>query len=133
MNSFVERREEAPVGCEMGESFVEATVRRRRAGGETEGAEGATALKGVTPAGVGDRENTPDTGAHTRTTRPPNEHLPQALNNAQRWREDGACHLPRPGGWPRLQRVKNGGKYRLWTTTIYMYIYLYIYFFYRYI
>jgi len=37
-----------------------------------------------------DRENTPDTGTHTRTTRPPNEHLPQALNNAQRWRDDGA-------------------------------------------
>jgi len=24
-----------------------------------------------------DREDTPDTGTHTRTTRPPNEHLPQ--------------------------------------------------------
>jgi len=30
----------------------------------------------------------PDTGTHTRTTRPPNEHLPQALNNAQRWHDD---------------------------------------------
>jgi len=56
---------------------------------------------GHTHTGHTDRENTPDTGTHTRTTRAPNEHLPQALNNAQRWRDDGACHLPRPGGWPR--------------------------------
>ena len=41
---------------------------------------------GHTHTGHTDRENTPDTGTHTRTTRPPNEHLPQALNNAQRWR-----------------------------------------------
>jgi len=52
---------------------------------------------GHTHTGHTDRENTPDTGTHTRTTRPPNEHLPQALINAQRWRDDGACHLPRPG------------------------------------
>jgi len=39
------------------------------------------------------------THAHDKTR---NEHLPQALNNAQRWRDDGACHLPRPGGWPPL-------------------------------
>jgi len=45
---------------------------------------------GHTHTGHTDRENTPDTGTHTRTTRPPNEHLPQALNNAQRWRDDGA-------------------------------------------
>jgi len=38
------------------------------------------------------------TGTHTRTTRPPNEHLPQALNNAQQWRDDGAYHLPRRVG-----------------------------------
>jgi len=25
-----------------------------------------------------------------------NEHLPQALNNARRWRDDGTCHLSRP-------------------------------------
>ena len=65
---------------------------------------------GHTHTGHTDRENTPDTvptptdtdtGTHTRMTRPPNEHLPQALNNAHRWRDDGACHLPRPGGWPR--------------------------------
>jgi len=56
---------------------------------------------GHTHTGHTDREDTPDTGTHTRTTRPPNEHHPQALNNAQRWRDDGACHLPRPGGWPR--------------------------------
>jgi len=43
---------------------------------------------GHTHTGHTDREDTPDTGTHTRTTRPPNEHLPQALNNAQRWRED---------------------------------------------
>jgi len=46
---------------------------------------------GHTHTGHTDRENTPDTGTHTRTTRPPNEYLPQALNNAQRWRDDGAC------------------------------------------
>ena len=39
---------------------------------------------GHTHTGHTDREDTPDTGTHTRTTRPPNEHLPQALNNAQR-------------------------------------------------
>ena len=44
---------------------------------------------GHTHTGHTDRENTPDTSTHTRTTRPPNEHLPQALNNAQRWRDDG--------------------------------------------
>ena len=38
---------------------------------------------GHTHTGHTDRENTPDTGTHTRTTIPPNEHLPQALNNAQ--------------------------------------------------
>jgi len=46
---------------------------------------------GHTHTGHTDRENTPDTGTHTRTTRPPNEHLLQALNNAQRWRDDGKC------------------------------------------
>jgi len=48
-------------------------------------------------------EKTPPTPAHTRARQEKkiNEHLPQALNNARRWREDGACHLPRPGGWPR--------------------------------
>ena len=49
-----------------------------------------------THTGHTDRENTPDTGTHTRTTRPPNEHLPQALNNAQRWRDDGACECSIP-------------------------------------
>jgi len=42
--------------------------------------------------------NTPDT--HTRQEqrpKPPNEHLSQTLNNARRWRDDGACHLPCPG------------------------------------
>ena len=38
---------------------------------------------GHTHTGHTDRENTPDTSTHTRTTRPPNEHLPQALNNEQ--------------------------------------------------
>jgi len=61
---------------------------------------------GHTHTGHTDRENTPDTGTHTRTTRPPNKHLPQAFNNAQRWRDDGACHLPRPGGWPRRVQVR---------------------------
>jgi len=54
--SFVECCGAAPVGCEMGESFVEATVRRRRAVGATEGTggtEGATASRGATPAGIG--------------------------------------------------------------------------------
>jgi len=40
------------------------------------------------------------TTRHTRIRqeqhpRPPNEHPPQTLNNARRWRDDGACHLPR--------------------------------------
>jgi len=37
---------------------------------------------------------TPDT--HTRQEqhpKPPNEHPSQTLNNARRWRDDGACHL----------------------------------------
>jgi len=42
---------------------------------------------GHTHTGHADREDTPDTGTHTRTTRPPNEHLSQAFNNAQRWRQ----------------------------------------------
>jgi len=40
--------------------------------------------------------NTPDTDTHTRQEqhpKPPDEHLPQTLNNAQSWRDDGACHL----------------------------------------
>jgi len=42
--------------------------------------------------------NTSDTDTHTHTRqeqhlKPPNEHLPQTLNNARRWRDDGACHL----------------------------------------
>jgi len=48
--------------------------------------------------------NTLDTDTHTRPEqhpKPSNDHLPQTLNNARRWRDDGACHLPRPGGWPR--------------------------------
>jgi len=51
--------------------------------------------------------NTPDTHTHTRPEqhpKPPNEHPPQTLNNARRWRDDGACHLPRPGGWPRRRK-----------------------------
>jgi len=49
------------------------------------------------------KNNTPDIDTHTRTRqeqhpKPPTEHLPQTLNNARRWRGDGACHLPRPGG-----------------------------------
>jgi len=44
-----------------------------------------------------------------KKTKPPNEHPPQTLNNARRWRDDGACHIPRPDGWPRrIQR----GRYR---------------------
>jgi len=46
--------------------------------------------------------NTPDTDTrqvqHPKTS---NEHLPQTLNNARKRRDDGACHLPRPGGWKR--------------------------------
>jgi len=51
------------------------------------------------------RENNTPTPTHTYTTRTtpqrvnPNEHLAQTLNSARRWRDDGACHLPRPGGW----------------------------------
>jgi len=52
-----------------------------------------------------DREQHPrHRHTHTRQEqhpKPPNEHLPQTLNNARRWRDDGACHLPRPGGWLR--------------------------------
>jgi len=50
-----------------------------------------------------DREQHPrhrHTHAHDEDNTP-NKHLPQVLNNARRWRDDGACHLPRPGGWPR--------------------------------
>jgi len=42
---------------------------------------------GHTHTGHTDRENTPDTGTHAHD-KTPNEHLPQALNNAQRWRDD---------------------------------------------
>jgi len=48
-----------------------------------------------------DREQYPDT--HTRQEqhpKPSNQHPPQTLNNARRWRDDGACHLPRPVGGP---------------------------------
>ena len=49
------------------------------------------------------QRTTPPTPTHTRTRqerhpKPPNEHLPQTLHNARRWRDDGACHLPRPCG-----------------------------------
>jgi len=57
--------------------------------------------------------NTPDTDTHTRQEqhpKPPNEHLPQTLNNARRWRDDGACHLPRPGGWPRRSQRERYGR-----------------------
>jgi len=64
-----------------------------------------------------DREQHPR-HRHTRTRQgqhpnPPNEHLPQTLNNARRWRDDGACHLPRPGEWP----LRVGLKKRELTTT----------------
>ena len=62
--------------------------------------------------------NTPDTDTHThraittpqtpKRTPPTNEHLPQTLNNARRWRDDGACHLPRPGWWPRRSANRHG-------------------------
>jgi len=42
--------------------------------------------------------NTPATSTHTHdknNTQTPHEHLPQTPNNARRWRDDGACHLPR--------------------------------------
>ena len=52
---------------------------------------------------------------HTRQEqhpKPPNEHLPQTLNNARRWRDDGACHLPRQNRWARknenLKRIEHG-------------------------
>ena len=78
---------------------------------------------GHTHTGHTDRENIPDTGTHTRTTRLPNEHLPPALNNAQRWRDDGACHLARPGGWPRRSQHE-----RIYTyISKYIYIYICIY------
>jgi len=52
-----------------------------------------------------DREQHPrHRHTHTRQEqhpKPPNEHLPQTLNTARRWRDDGACHRPRPGWWPR--------------------------------
>ena len=52
------------------------------------------------------QNNSPDTDTHTHTRQeqhpePPKGHPPQTLNIARRWRDDGACHLPRPGGWPR--------------------------------
>jgi len=55
------------------------------------------------------QRTTPPTPTHTHTRQeehpnPPNKHLPQTLNNARRWRDDDACHLPRmyaehEGGW----------------------------------
>jgi len=51
--------------------------------------------------------NTPDTETHahdkSNTPNLQNEHLPHTLNSARRWCDDGACHLPRPGGWPRVR------------------------------
>ena len=46
------------------------------------------------------QRTTPPT--HTRQEqhpKPPHEHSPQTLNNARKWRDDGAYHFPRPGGW----------------------------------
>ena len=80
-----------------------------------------------------DREQHPR-HRHTRTRQEqhptsPNEDHIQALNDARRWRDDGACHLPRPGaqavrgfpsvrgslrGWgPYKQRIKYGILFRL--------------------
>ena len=54
-----------------------------------------------------DREQHPrHQHAHTHdknNTPPPHEHLPQTLNHARRWRDDGACHLPRPNA-PRVRK-----------------------------
>jgi len=57
-----------------------------------------------------DREQQPRyTHTHDKNKpTPPNEHPPQTLNNARRWRDDGTCHLPRPGGWPRMSTAVNG-------------------------
>jgi len=84
------------------------------------------------------RKTTPPTPTHTRTRqeqhlKPPNEHLPQTLNNARRRRDDGACHLPRPGGWdtPSGGRLLCAGanRYKLhthntftYTSTVYIHI-----------
>jgi len=85
--------------------------------------------------------NTHDTDTHTHeknNTPNPHEHLPQTLNNARRWRDDGACHLrvnPRryPYGigreQPGAQTGRRGGVSapRRALRTIYIYIYIYIY------
>jgi len=47
--------------------------------------------------------NTPDndTHAHDKNNTPnPKRTPPTKRNNARRWRDDGACHRPRPGGRP---------------------------------
>jgi len=53
-----------------------------------------------------DREHHPrhrHTHAHDENNTP-NEHLPQALNNARRRRDDSACYLPRPAHKKRQYR-----------------------------
>jgi len=54
--------------------------------------------------------NTPDTDTHThdknKTPNPQTNSSHNTLNKARRWRDDGACHLPRPGGWPRRSEHK---------------------------
>jgi len=40
---------------------------------------------GHTHTGHTDRENTPDTGTHTRTTRPPNEHQVNPNHEPRAW------------------------------------------------
>jgi len=68
---------------------------------------------------------------NTRTTTQPNtrmKHTTEPLSSDRRLRDDGACHLPRLGGWPRRsQHGKQGrsptrpGKHR---RGIYMYFYI---------
>ena len=48
---------------------------------------------------------------NTRTTTQPNtrtKHMTEPLSSDRRLRDDGACHLPRLGGWPRRSQHGEG-------------------------
>jgi len=59
------------------------------------------------------RQRTPPTPTHTHdknnTPNPKTSTSHKTLHNARRWCDDGACHLPQPGGWPR-RKVSVGGR-----------------------
>jgi len=50
---------------------------------------------------------------NTRTTTQPNtrtKHTTEPLSSGRRLRDDGACHLPRLGGWPRRSQHGKQGR-----------------------